>query len=306
MLSFQLFRNHTYETSHLNMLYLSSSNHLGIKPASYRRGCGNIHRHRSSWTLNGPFRRGRCTPSPTSWAQSPACPRTELTWGGLARSGCCLTVKHDADVKENHRATEFFQDKRLVTDPPQTRAQGSRSSCWPQWSLWNKISTGWTSTRPPWWWRSPPFHLLRWSSSPPWPWCRRWRSSPGPSAGRPKSGPPESSSRRSDLNPEQLTVEADAGSMQKAATSWSKIPLFLIHTGDEGMAARLHREGVGFVFVTVVRAGLHLGSHGATCADLSVYLRLPRHSVKAGRCFDIVNVVRFVSSKWKLRQQRCV
>lgn len=104
---------------------------------------------------------------------------------------------------------QVFQDLRLVTDPPQTRAQGSRSSYWQQWSLWNKISTGWTSTRPPWWWRSPPFHRWRWSSSPPWPWCRRWRSSPEPSAGRPKSGPPESSSQR--LNLGQLSVESNTG-----------------------------------------------------------------------------------------------
>lgn len=92
-----------------------------------------------------------------------------------------------------------LSDNRCVTNLPQTRAQGSHNSCWQQWSPWNRISTGWTSTRPPWWWRSLPCLLLRWSSSPPWPWCRRWRSSPKPSSGSPKSGPHESSSWRSEF-----------------------------------------------------------------------------------------------------------
>lgn len=229
-------------------------NVLVLKLVHYRRGRGNIRQRKSSCTLNGPFPRGRCTPSPTGWVQSPACPRTELTWGGLALSGCCLMAKHNTDVKENHSASWWvLPDKQFVTDPPQTRARGSRSSCWQRWSLWNKISTGWTSTMPPWWWRSPPFLLLRWSSSPPWPWCRRWRSSPEPSLGRPKSGPRESSSRRSDLNLGWLSdglrdVKIQHWLMQKVSTSWSEILLFPIQTGEEEVAARLHGEGVVGVF----------------------------------------------------------
>lgn len=137
----------------------------------------------------------------------------------------------------------IFQDEQLVTDPPQTRAQGSHSSCWQQWSLWNRISTSWTSTRPPWWWRSPPFPLLRWSSSLPWPWCRRWRSSPEPSAERPKSVLPESSSPRSDFSLKQLSVESNTGSCKRKLHPGVKS--FLIQTGDEEMTlARLQGEGV--------------------------------------------------------------
>lgn len=80
-------------------------NVLVLKLVHYRRGRGNIRQRKSSCTLNGPFPRGRCTPSPTGWVQSPACPRTELTWGGLALSGCCLMAKHNTDVKENHSAS---------------------------------------------------------------------------------------------------------------------------------------------------------------------------------------------------------
>lgn len=52
----------------------------------------------------------------------------------------------------------------------QPRAHRSLCSSWQLWNRWNNPSTGWTSTRQLWWWRSLLVLLIGLSSRSPWPW----------------------------------------------------------------------------------------------------------------------------------------
>lgn len=63
--------------------------------------CGTIRRHTLSCTLTDLFPQWRCTPYPSDWAQTPACPGKELPSAGLARSGWSLKSHSKTQIDMN-------------------------------------------------------------------------------------------------------------------------------------------------------------------------------------------------------------